>query len=137
MVRRIFASLLAVCITALYLAMPVKAATRPMVTADGYYPGTGANPQRYYYCAISGTDTSFTSEMYYALDGHKVRILTKPVIWNVSTGQIEEPEDDRNDFNSVSYSASMPSSYGSGSFYMDVMSKYYLNLTTYIAKLNF
>ena len=102
MVRRASAALLAVCITALHLVMPVKAATRPMVTADGYYPGTGANPQRYYYCAISGTDTSFTSEMYYALDGHKI-----------------------------------PSSYGSGSFYMDVMSKYYLNLTTYVAKLNF
>ena len=84
MVRRASAALLAVCITTLYLALPVKAATRPMVTADGYYPGTGANPQRYYYCAISGTDTSFTS-----------------------------------------------------GFYMDVMSKYYLNLTTYVAKLNF
>ena len=67
MVRRASAALLAVCITALYLAMPVKAATAfATVSAGGQYPNTTPeSPLKEYNASIYGTDESLTTDMSY------------------------------------------------------------------------
>ena len=92
MASRIFASLLAVCIAALYLAMPVKAATAfTTVSAGGQYPSTTPeSPSKEYNASIYGTDESLTSDMSYGSVQTLIRMDGAFVARNIYTLSITE-----------------------------------------------
>ncbi len=77
MVRRASAALLAVCITALYLALPVKAATAfTTQQVIGYYPDVlPYSPIREYQCALGGTDQTMFADMTYGRDTYELNIV--------------------------------------------------------------
>ena len=77
MVRRASAALLAVCITALHLVMPVKAATTfTTQQAVGYYPDVLPYALvREYQCFLGGTDETMFADMTYGRDTYELNIV--------------------------------------------------------------
>ena len=77
MVRRASAALLAVCITALHLVMPVKAATAfTTQQAVGYYPDVLPYALvREYQCFLGGTDETMFADMTYGRDTYELNIV--------------------------------------------------------------
>ena len=77
MVRRASAALLAVCITALHLVMPVKAATAfTTQQAVGYYPDVLPYAlDREYQCFLVGTDQTMFADMTYGRDTYELNIV--------------------------------------------------------------
>ena len=130
MVRRASAALLAVCITALHLVMPVKAATAFTTKyASGYYPDTNPlNPTKYYFCELGGTNESAYADMNDGSSTQPIRILSYYLYTNDPGSPVVAVLRDETAYShvSTSYALSGLNSYSLGYRITGVLADYYV-----------